>query len=223
MELDTLQYELIYSEVKKFILDQNSPFSYYSLFSTISKKLNLCFKDSEFFTNLFQKNFIIKNIIFKLQFEFYKDFSFALIFENDLIFFSKINSNKSFFSLIKGEFIEDTDLIYEDKTNKENLPSINSLRNYYFDFENLKNIDEKSVEKAIDSSLKFASYPELFDQALKIFDLSLASLNIKSLNSAYRRIIKRYHPDVSSNFENDDKKMIFKIYDAYNLLKSILI
>ena len=225
MKLVNINYQIIYNEVKKYILNQTSPFLYYSLFSYISKKLNLDFPDSKYFKNLFQKNFIIKNILYNLQFEFYKEFKFALIFEHDLIFFSKIIDNPSFFSIIHGKFIEDTELDRKNIVKKgiNNLPISNPLRDYYFDFENLKDIDEYSIEKAIDSGFKLADNPFLFDEALKIFSLSSSSLSINSLNQAYRKLIKKYHPDLSSDFKEKDKEIIFKIYDAYKLLKSILI
>lgn len=218
MKIDPEQYQLLYDEIKKFILLQVSPFKYYSLFSHISNNLNLSFPQNSYIMNLFQKNFLIKNILYNLQFEFYKDYNFALIFENDLIFFSKIPEYPSFFSIIKGEFIEYQNI----KTiNKENLPTINALRDYFFSFENFEKADENSIENAIESGFLFIDNPSLFDEALKIFNLTSASLNMETLNKAYRRLVKKYHPD-SSDYSFKDNDQIFKIYDAYKLLKNII-
>ncbi len=219
MDLSLFQYQFIYREIKKYILFQNSPFNYYSLFSFVSKELKLNFPESKYFENLYQRNFIIKNILFKLQFEFYKDFNFALIFENNLIFFSKIPENFFYFSLIKGEFIE---LKNKFKFNIDNLPAINSLRDFYFAFENIYK-DENEIEKAIDTGLKFANNPAFFEEALKIFNLTYSTLSKKSLEDSFRKLAKKYHPDIIENSELEKKVEFVKIIEAYNMLKQLLL
>ncbi len=217
MNFNFEQYDLIYNKVKKFILQQYSPFRFYSLFSFVSKEIKLEFLNSKYLENLYQKNFIIKNILYNLQFEFYKDFNFALIFENDIIFFEKLPDLPSYFSIIQGKFIKD-----ENSSFKKNLPYQNQLRNFYFSLENF-NKNEDSIEKAIDSGLKFIYDPELFENALKIFNLTPKSLNPKSLNQAYKRLVKKYHPDISKDVDKKNEVELIKIYDAYKLLKNIML
>jgi len=217
MNFNFEQYDLIYNKVKKFILQQYSPFRFYSLFSFVSKEIKLEFLNSKYLENLYQKNFIIKNILYNLQFEFYKDFNFALIFENDIIFFEKLPDLPSYFSIIQGKFIKD-----ENSSFKKNLPYENQLRNFYFSLENF-NKNEDSIEKAIDSGLKFIYDPELFENALKIFNLTPKSLNPKSLNQAYKRLVKKYHPDISKDVDTKNEVELIKIYDAYKLLKNIML
>lgn len=230
MDFNFEQYNLIYNKIKTFILNQNSPFNYYFLFSFISKEIGLNFPDSKYFENLYRKNFLIKNILYNLQFEFYKDFNFALIFENELIFFEKIPDYPSYFSIFYGKFIRD-DIKYKknpslcesiDNINKINLPYENKLRIFYLSLENF-NKEEEQIQKAIDTGLYIMENPGLFDEALKIFNLTQATLNERSLNIAYKKLVKKYHPDLSKDINLENDKEIIKIYEAYKLLKNILI
>ncbi|MCR4421973.1 MAG: DnaJ domain-containing protein [Spirochaetales bacterium] len=217
MNFDFEQYNLLYNKIKRFILSQNSPFKFYTLFSFVTKEIKLEFLNSKYLENLYQKNFIIKNILYNLQFEFYKDFNFALIFENDIIFFEKIPNLPSYFSMLNGKFI-----IEDKSTFKSNLPYENQLRSFYFTLENF-NKNEDQIEKAIDSGLKFIYEPELFDNALKIFNLTQRSLNLKSLNIAYKKLVKKYHPDISKVIDTKKEDELIKIYEAYRILKNSML
>ncbi|MFN3410943.1 MAG: DnaJ domain-containing protein, partial [Exilispira sp.] len=221
-------YKYLYKKIKIYILNQFSPFKYYNLFSFVSKEINLNFIDSKYFQNLYQKNFIIKNILYKLQFEFYRDFNFALIFENDLIFFDKIPQYQSYFSIYHARFIKDENQKKDNEnSNNSNYLSENLLRNFYFCYQNfIKN--EDSIERAIDNGIKIINKPQILDEALKIFNLNLKSLNEDSLNRAYKRLVKKYHPDIFKNTDNNEgqfvknKDKFIEIYEAYKLLKSLL-
>ena len=229
-----------YPVARDTFLSFNSVSSYYELFKslfTFKKVLNCC-KDN--CLSLYRKNFILQHILYKLQFEFYKDFNFALIIDSNLLLFDKIQEPPSFFSISQCKFIKLSEPIHQ--FNRDNLPTVNGLRDYYLDLSNFLKAREDSVKDAIDIGLKIAIDPAILTDALNIFGLSQSSLTLEKVKKRYHRLLKLHHPDKAdersldndiknnSKFTTDENPAedsenfeIIKIIEAYQILKSLFI
>ncbi|MCX8059260.1 MAG: hypothetical protein N3A58_07585 [Spirochaetes bacterium] len=170
---------------------------------------------------LFFKHFIIMNILFVIQFYFYSKFNFYLNFSPLKIFLIKIpqNGDKCLdFDYNRNDFckLEIDENSYGNcifhYRKKTNLPAINSLRDYYSNFDNLFLVSNKTIEKILDSYFYFSVNKDKYFELLRYFDLNI-NCSLKDLKKSFREKIKQ---------ENDNTKKR-ELIENYNLLKNLFL
>lgn len=174
--------------------------------------------DNNFY--LFFKHFILMKILYILQFYFYSKFSFYLFISPLKIILKKIPQDDQCMEFIyyKGDFCKfkvdensNGNCIFHFKK-KTNLPSINSLREYYFDISNIYKVSEKVLEKILETYYYFAINEKKYFELLEYFGLS-PNNSIDDLKFVFRERIKKI---TDSNIKRE-------LIENYNLLKNLFL
>jgi len=179
--------------------------SLYKLIKILEKSgydLVNCDSDESNELTLYRKNFVVMNALYQLKSDLYE------------------TGLELFISSLKIELFS----VSIDKEKELSVETTDeALSKYYLDWDNYHMIDEKGVEKLLDSFWNcFSEYEKNHHNndkrldSLQVLGLE-SSASWKDIQQTYRQLITVYHPD-----KGGDSLKFIKIREAYLILKFTL-
>ena len=205
-------------QLQTFLLEQQSPINELQLFKSFYPHVSFDFSDY----NFFKAHFLIHHSLYKLKDQLIHK-GYLLFIQLSSVYVLKIPKSGvcSWFSESQVSFCGNRTnnkfCHFHDEKNRELMEGgtveSDPLQAYYYNLENLEQLDEQSFREFTKSGIYLAENIIKVQQALKVFSLQ-PNASFSKITSRYRYLVKESHPDRG----RDSVYSFQEIKEAYDIL-----